>query len=403
MAYQSDAMLARLQSELEERRAFQDGLVEAAQNEARDLTETELELYGRARDRMRTLEVQMEPLRDAARIAAESKHRTTELQQQFAMARNPAAAKMEYRSAGAYINDVWAAGLGGEDARQRLEIYTRVAAHQTVPDNLGVIPEPIVGDVVNFIDASRPIVSALGVRGVPGGRFTRPKVTQHTNVGPQATEKTELVSQKMLITRVQVLMATYGGYVNVSRQDIDWSVPSIMDIVVQDLAAQYAIETEAATATALETAATTGPTIPTGPADADAVLSAIWTAAASAWTATQGVGRLILAVPPDMLGMIGPLFPPYNPTNAGGLGFSAAGFGSGQVGTISGIAVVMSTALTAGSMLLVNSAAAEVYEQRVGSLQVTEPSVLGVQVAYAGYFAPIVLEAAGVVSIVKTP
>jgi hypothetical protein len=44
-----------------------------------------------------------------------------------------------------------------------------------------------------------------------------------------------------------------------------------------------------------------------------------------------------------------------------------------------------------------------VYEDRVGSLQVVEPSVLGVQVAYAGYFASLVMEANGMKKIIKTP
>ena len=51
-------------------------------------------------------------------------------------------------------------------------------------------------------------------------------------------------------------MVTYGGYVNVSRQNIDWSVPSIMDIVINDLAAQYAIKTESVTAAAVATGST---------------------------------------------------------------------------------------------------------------------------------------------------
>lgn len=404
MSHASDAMLARLQTELEERRLFQDGLVEAAQNEGRDLTDQEMELYSRARDRMRTLEDQMGPLRESSRIAEDSGRRIAEMQQAYAVARNPAAARtVEYRSAGQFIMDWWQAAIGGDDARQRVEVYQRAAAHQTTADNLGVIPEPIVGSVVNFIDASRPIVAALGPRAVPGGRFNRPKVTQHTDTALQANEKDELVSRKMLITRLAVAMATYGGYVNVSRQDIDFSSPAIMDIVIQDLAAQYAMDTETATATALATGAAAGTTIPTGAATADVWLAAIWAAAATSWTNMQGVGGLILALPPGLLSAIGPLFPPYNPTNVGGMGFSAATYGQGQVGTISGIQVVMSSAVAANTALVINTAAAEVYEQRVGALQVIEPSVLGVQVAYAGYFAPLVVQANGVVKITKTP
>ena len=106
---------------------------------------------------------------------------------------------------------------------------------------------------------------------------------------------------------------------------------------------------------------------------------------------------MILAVAPDMMGLIGPLFAPVNPTNAQSSGFNAGSFGSGPMGAISGIAVVMSAGLTAGTALVINSAAAEVYEQRIGTLQVIEPSVLGVQVVYAGYFDAIVLDPAGII------
>ena len=78
-----------------------------------------------------------------------------------------------------------------------------------------------------------------------------------------------------------------------------------------------------------------------------------------------------------------------NPTNAQSSGFNAANFGSGIIGYVSGIPVICSPGLATVTNhygLVVNSAAVEVYEQRVGALQATEPSVLGVQVAYAGYF-----------------
>src|SRR5690606_3933164 len=86
--------------------------------------------------------------------------------------------------------------------------------------------------------------------------------TQHTAVAAQgaagsaADEKSELVSQKMTITRLTANAVTYGGYVNISRQNIDFSSPQILDLVINDLAAQYAIETEAATAALLATTTT---------------------------------------------------------------------------------------------------------------------------------------------------
>jgi HK97 family phage major capsid protein len=399
-----DALLARYQAEIEERSKFIDGIVEAAEKDGRDLTESEMTQLARTRDRIGELNDQVAPLQSTIALAATSRKRTAEIAQQFAEARDPAAAKpFEYRSAGEYIIDVWRSGLGIEEARERMDLFKRAAAHQTTADNPGLLPEQILGPVVNFIDASRPIVSALGPRQLPSGSWSRPQVTQHTQIGVQAGEKTELVSRKMTINKVPVTAKTFGGYVNVSRQDIDWTQPAIMDLVINDLAAEYAVETENATADDLAAAATAGPVIPTGPTTGDAVAAAVWTAAGLVYAATKGQGRLLLACSPDMLGLIGPLFAPINPTNAQSTGFNAGQFGTGAMGAISGITVVCSAGLNTGTILVLSTAAAEVYEDRIGALQVVEPSVLGVQVAYAGYFADLPLAPTGIIKITKTP
>ena len=43
-----------------------------------------------------------------------------------------------------------------------IEVFHRAAAHQTTADNPGLLPESIVAPIVNFVDTSRPIVSAIG-------------------------------------------------------------------------------------------------------------------------------------------------------------------------------------------------------------------------------------------------
>jgi len=200
-----------------------------------------------------------------------------------------------------------------------------------------------------------------------------------------------------------VSASTYGGYVNVSRQDIDWTTPAIMDLVVADLAAQYALDTENHACSTLTTAAPAGPTLPTGTPTADEVAAALWGAAAAVIPATGGAGRIIAAAPPEMMGILGPLFPPVAPSNAQSSGFSIAAMASGQAGSIAGIPIVVTNGMAADTILVLSTVAAEVYEDRIGSLQVVEPSVLGVQVAYAGYFAALVIEPAGMAKIVKTP
>ena len=394
----TDTLLARYQAESEERTKFIDGLVEQAQNESRDLTGQEMELLTRTKDRIHELTAQIDPLRDAAQIARTSRDRTAEISREFAAARGITATSMEYRTAGEYVVDYWRAKVGNEDAKQRMDLWHRAAAHQTTGDNPGLLPESIIGPVVNFVDSNRPIVNALGPRQLPGGSWSRPSVTSHTLVQPQTAEKTELASQKLTVSKIPVTPKTYGGYVNVSRQDADWTQPQIMDIVIGDLAAQYAIETETATANDLTGVAIAGPVLPATPTQAD-IAGAFWHGAASVYNATFGQGRLIAVTGPDMLSLLGPLFPPVNPMNSQSAGLTAEGFTTGAVGSIAGIPVYVSARMAVKTILVLSTAAAEVYEDRIGSLQVVEPSVLGIQVAYAGYFANITIQPEGIIKI----
>jgi HK97 family phage major capsid protein len=397
----TDAMLARFQAELEERRTFMDGLIEGAEAAGRDLTAEEMELYTRARDRMRVVEGQMEPLREGARIAIDSRARTAELLGAYEQARNPAHAPVEYRTAGAYVAELYYAQLGDESARNRLEAYHRVAAHQTTADNPGLIPEQIVQPIVNFIEVARPLIASVGPVDLAGGAWAYARVTQHTQVGKQTAEKTELPSRKMTVTKTPLGADTFGGYVNVSKQDINRTSPAILDMVINDLAQQYGIETEDEMGTVMVAAAVAGPAIPAAP-NALQISQAIWGAAGQVFAATKGQGRTIIAVSPDMLGLIGPLFPAINPTNAIAA-MNASDIANGTIPSLSGLGSLMSAGLAAGTVLVYSTAAVKAFEYRYGNLQVVEPSVWGVQVGYAGDFDAVVIEPTGVVKMVVGP
>jgi hypothetical protein len=129
----------------------------------------------------------------------------------------------------------------------------------------------------------------------------------------------------------------------------------------------------------------------------------LWDAVSKIYTDSKGVGRIFAVTGPDMLPILGPVFPPVNPMNAYSQGLEAASMGSGLVGAISGIPLYVSPGVGTLRMLVLSTAALEVFEQRVGALQVVEPSVLGIQVAYAGYFTPLVISGPSIVKIVKTP
>ena len=403
MSGANDAMLAKLTAEVEEKRAFQERLVEGAQDRGEDMTASEMELYQRASSRMTELEAQLEPMREAAQIAALSGRRTAELAEQFNAVRNPnAPGPVEYRSAGAYIADMYYGQLGDRDAADRLAMYHRAAAHQTTADNPGLLPESIVAPVIDFIEVARPLCATLGPQDLGPGAWSYARVTQHTLVGRQAGEKTELPSRKMTITKTPLGADTFGGYVNVSKQDINRTSPAILDMVIADLAGQYAIETEDELGTVLFAAATGGPIVGAGATPAE-VAAAIYGAAGQVFAAVKGQGTTVVAVSPDMLGVIAPIFPGINPSNAYSSGFSAANIGQGAQGSISGLSVIMSAGLDAGSVLVYSTAAAKAFEYKYGNLQVVEPSVWGVQVGYAGDFDAVVVEPTGVVKIGLTP
>lgn len=405
----NDAMIRRLEKELEERNSAAQAIIANAQDanggEGRDLNDAEKETIAGAQNRMLQIKEQLDILEASSTAARETKKRLKDIDDAMGTVRRTGESKIEYRTAGAWMLDTYKASIGDRVAAERLEVYHRVADHQKTPDNLGIIPDPIVGEVINFIDAARPIVSFIGPMGMPSATWHRPLVTQHTSVAAQGTagaaadEKAELVSQKMTITRLTANAVTLGGYVNVSRQNVDFSTPQALDLVINDLAAQYAIQSEIATGAELAATTTTAVDIPLA-ATAEDVAAAVWAAVSQVYTATRGQGRLGLAIPPALLQLFGPLFAPVNPRDAQSPGFTAGMFGQGQMGTISGVPVVMSNGLTSPTTgFLFSTAAIETFEQRVGTLQVTEPSVLGVQVAYAGYFTPLTITDAGIVPI----
>ena len=118
---------------------------------------------------------------------------------------------------------------------------------------------------------------------LPAATFYLPIVTQQPAVavqgsaGAAADEKAELTSQKMTITRTTVTAVTYGGYLNVSKQDIDFSSPPIMQEVIDGLAAAYAIQTEASVGTKLD--ASTGAVVNYGASPTAATITtAVWSA-----------------------------------------------------------------------------------------------------------------------------
>ena len=251
----------------------------------------------------------------------------------------------------------------------------RAVANQITTDTTGILPTPIVGPVVNLIDSNRPLISSLGgakaLGGIPGSTFTRPKIAQHTTVGPQAGEKTQLPSQKMIIGSVPFAKQTYGGTVDISRQDIDWTSPAAWDILIRDLADVYAIQTETAVATDVKAKAT-GTAVVVAANTLQGWMTALYTAAMHSYQASYSMPNRVWCSL-DVWAALGSLvdvarvsMPP-----SGNLDQAAGSSNlSSFAGDVLGLPRIVVPTFPAGTCIVGPAAAYEVYEEVIGLLSV---------------------------------
>jgi HK97 family phage major capsid protein len=383
-------------------RAEQLATVDALMNQVdgRDLVDAERSLLDAARQRIEQIDAQIAPLQAIEDLRSSHAGALAELGQPDRPPAQPRRADggdrtPEYRSAGHFMVDlIHARGMMGSEpdpeAGRRVMLATRAVADQKTSDTTGILPTPIVGEVVNLIDANRPLISSLGgarsLAGIPGATFNRPKITQHTTVGAQAGEKTQLPSQKMTITPVAFTKSTYGGTVDISRQDIDWTSPSAWNILIRDLADVYAVQTETAVAAAFKAAATHAAIAVATNTLADWA-KALYTAAADSYANSFRMpDRVWCSL--DVWAALGSLvdvakvvFPESDGADAG---MSELISFRGDVLNMPRIVV---PTFAAGTCIVGPSSLFEVYEEVIGLLSVVEPSILGVQVAYGGYVA----------------
>lgn len=261
------------------------------------------------------------------------------------------------------------------DAQAAIE---RATAHQTTADNAGIIPRPVLGPVINFLNASRPFINAITNRPLPAGKFDRPRITQHVAVGKQAAEKTLTESQKMLIDDLPVTATTYAGHLNISRQNIKWSSPNILNIVYDDFAAMYALATcDDAVDQFMASVAGQAP-VAIEEATVAGINGAFFGAAASAMSSSGTMADTLFASP-DMWANLGGLTNSQDASAFPSLSLTSS------AGNPLGLRLVVDEHFPAGTLVMGPARFAEWYEDLDGLMQVGEPDVLGQLVGYAGY------------------
>lgn len=414
-----NAVLARLLDERASQVTFIDNLLSHIEQEGRDMVDAERANLQAARERIGQIDAQREPLESFESLRSVSEESTRlafaggaaqqrEQEQRSAGARSP---EVSYATAGEFVVDlIRARGYPGQHldpdpaARARVEramgrslsaLEQRAAAPQTTSDTPGLLPKPIVGAVLGELDGARPFVSSIGVRslaGTPGKTFSRPYISQHVDVGVQVNEKGPLPSRAMTIESLDMVKATYGGVVNVSRQDIDWTSPSAWDILLRDLQNVYAAETDDAAAIAFVGEVTQSVEVG-GASDLAAYTQALYDAAVKAATGGGTLRATATRLPNtiwasvDMWGVLGGMVAAARITTGGSAAPASSAVTSFQGGDLLTVPQIIVPGFPAGTLIVGRREGTEFYEERIGILSAVEPAILGVEVAYGGYAA----------------
>jgi HK97 family phage prohead protease len=295
------------------------------------------------------------------------------------------------------VEYIAAAVAGGDQWRAMSEALRAAAPDITTTDTPGVLPTPILSPVYNNFIGRRPVVDAVGVRAMPtGGKvFIRPEVTTHTSIGASISEQSPTAGT-LVVFNNQVTKQIFGGYVNISEADIDWSDPAILQVVLDDMGRIYANATDNYAADQL----VAGVSVTQAFATADVAKPEVWAAEiaeASATILSSSNGNLPthLFVSPDrwrnLVGLSDssnrPLFPQVGPMNAqGDLSPSALG------GNAFGLQVVVDRNFATGVAIVGDASGYELYEQQKGAMSIESPSTLSRTLAFRGYFAALMID-----------
>lgn len=291
-----------------------------------------------------------------------------------------------------------AAFLTGGDKFAAMREGIQAAAPDVVTNDLpGILPVPIVQPVYNNFVGNRPVIDAIGARALPAGGkvFIRPEVTTHTTIGQQATQNTALDDGTFVITDNQVQKLTFGGYVTLSEQAIDWSTPEVIGLLLDDMARIYANQTDNYAADQLVAGATETNAFGNDATDPSQWSEFVGLAAQDILTASNGNLPTHLFVSPNMWGyLLGlsdtakrPLFPSLSPVNAfGDLAVTDA------MGMAFGLRVVVDRNFPTDTVIVGDPSGYEIYEQQKGAISIDVPSTLSRTIAFRGYLATLMID-----------
>jgi hypothetical protein len=263
-------------------------------------------------------------------------------------------------------------------------------------DTPGLLPVPVLGPLVQDLNFLRPVAEAVGMRAYPDSgqskTFIRPTITTHTSVASQS-ELAAASATTMVIASNSISKTTLAGQVTLSVQDIDFTSPAAMQLILNDLMGEYMIASDNLVADNLLAAATSSGVWDLTVAD---LLKSVYDSAVDIsngrnWTPTH------MLVSPDVWGQLGQLAdstgrPVFPFIGAGLTGQNALGNATAASwnGNPLGLQLVVDSNFAAKTMIITRIGqgagdAFEAYESIRGLMSVEQPAVLGRLMSFHGY------------------
>jgi len=271
------------------------------------------------------------------------------------------------------------------------------AGDQLTTDTPGLLNVTVLGPLVQDLNFIRPTVNALGARAYPDGgaqkTFIRPTITTHTDVGTQSTELSAVTARTMVIASNSVSKTTLAGQVTLSVQDIDFTNPAAMQLILNDLMGEYMIASDNFAADNLLTAANSSGVWDGTVAD---LLKSVYDSAVDI-SSGRNFTPTHMFVSPDVWGQMGQLAdttgrPVFPFIGAGLTGQNALGGGNATSwnGNPLGLQLVVDSNFAAKTMIITrvgqgSGDAFEFYESIRGLQSLENPSVLGRTMSFHGY------------------
>lgn len=151
-----------------------------------------------------------------------------------------------WRSLGAFLKDL---ARGDDEAAEFYRAYTGGTTADTV------MKDSFIGDFTKLVAARRRLTNRFGVMPLPESGLSLDYyqlLADTTQVGKQAAEGVDLLKGKVTLKKANTPVETYGGWTELSMQEVERATLPILDTTLTALGITYGRVTELATKSVYE-------------------------------------------------------------------------------------------------------------------------------------------------------